>query len=145
MKKTIKILIIAIFIFSIYIASRFVFSYTIFNRSLMFGIHTYMGGENDFPYCILNTRKIESIKIHIAHHWEEIAKTDKTDSEAIYRFFASDFDIISVVVLKKDIITGKPAVRFLLQQTENSKNKCCIVDIDKKTKQLLRIMFSQYT
>ena len=142
MKRTLKILIIALSILLVYIASRFIFSYTIVNQPLMFGTNTYVGDTKyDFPICILNTRKIEGMKKHIARHWEDVAKkADSTKREKIYCFFASDFDIISVAVSKECMDTDKTVDSFLLQQKESPENNCVVV-IDKKTKQLLRIRF----
>jgi hypothetical protein len=113
----------------------------------MFGTNTYVGGDKyDFPVCVLNPIKIKRMKKHIVHHWGEVVKkADQTKREEIYRFFGTlnnpfDFDIISVAVSKEDMTKDKTVDSFLLQQKENSENKCVVV-IDKKTKQLLRIRF----
>jgi len=143
MKKLLMILSVLI----IYVIIRFLFSYTLIEQPYMFGMNVYEGGDKyDFPVCVLNPIKIKRMKKHIVHHWEEVAKkADQYNRERIYHFFGtldnpSDFDIISVAVSKEEMITDKTVDSFLLQQKENLNFKCVVV-IDKKTKQLLRIRF----
>ena len=138
---------ILILMLSVYVALRFIFSYTLINQPYMLGTNTYEGGDKyDFPVCVLNPVKIKGIKNYIVYNWEEVArKAEQTNREKIYSFFGtldspSDFDIISVAVSQEDMIKDKTVDSFLLQQKKNTENKCVVV-IDKKTKQLLRIRF----
>ena len=164
-----KGLVIIFFIFLIYIIFRFIFSYKIFDMPDSFGRFTYVGGNKyDFPICILNPIKTKSLKEGIVKYVEiklqegiQFSKEEidsikyavnynrPYDSKKHYEIISyeefrwwffdrlnklPDFEIIS-------INTSNKMYDSLLLQVKDDPKIQCVVLIDKKTRQVIRIVF----
>lgn len=136
-----KTLTISLFVFLVYIMIRFLFSYTIINIPYVFGTETYVGGsKHDFPICVTNPIKMNSIKERIiTFHKNSKGERGAINERSVCWLFGetekpSDFEVISVN-------TGSSDENSFLLQSKKDNAKRCVAFFDKESGRVLRFEF----